>query len=95
MWPFLSQVFADTRQQATASVQELADAARREAAKVRSALAGDVTQAGVGASVALGAAIDPSHANTSVIDAVLAKGWAPWLFLGFVVISAALILRRR
>lgn len=93
MWPSL--VFADTKRQVAASIDSVIDAARREADAIRGALAGDVVTAGVGASVAAGNAIDPSRANTRVVDALLAKGWAPWIFIGFVVIAAALLLRRK
>lgn len=93
MWPVLSQVFSDTQRQVAASLDALSDAARREADNVREALAGDVVTAGVGASLAAGAAIDPSRSKSRVVDALLAQGWAPWLFLGFVVLAAALLLR--
>lgn len=94
MWPFLSQIFKETTDQIAASAKELGGDATQELEKIRSKLAGDVTQAGIGAGIAAGAAIDPTHANTRVVDAILAQGWAPWLFLGAVVIIAALILRK-
>lgn len=94
MWPFLTQIFKETTEQIAASAGALAGDAKQELDKVRSALAGDVTQAGVAAGLAGGALIDPTHGNTSVVNALLAQGWAPWLFLGAVVIIAALIVRR-
>lgn len=95
MWPFLSQVFSDTTKQFAASAQSVADAARQEVDKVRNALAGDVVTAGVGASIAAGEAIAPGQSHGRVVDALLAKGWAPWLFVGFVVLAAALLVRRK